>query len=394
MALAAKAAQIQLREQALAGFPNEREQEHVDHFAIDPDSDVQSEGTEGLGLLSRNSFAEASAARRESAAGWDLADMRKHQEKLEQQRRLQKAGELPPDPGAKAALDVAKDRQSAEERPTGFVLLQGLPKMSREDEKRMRKAVSPPMLGGDILFPKSVSPQATQLAVDQYPGHHPAYSEAKSRNNSGLWTPGSGSSSRRPSVIGLWHGVCTAQTSILPSTKILQMGLMTPHAECDDPFSSLVSPSWPSGSNPLATRNELPPTPSRSLERKDSVLDDPAYLAKRLEEQLDIEFHDAFVTQVYNYLSIGYPSLARKFDYELSKISKIPIEELRKDDGRKNTKGYIDAPEGADARDSRPCVRWKALKLYVKEWGRQQPLMKPGGGPEWGERGRRGSWAI
>ena len=396
LALAAKAAQIQLREQALAGFPNEREQEHVDHFAIDQDSDDPSEA-EGLGLLSRNSIAETSAARRESAAGWDLTEMRKHQEKLEQQRKLQKDGERPPDTNINTALDAAKDRQNVEERPTGFVPPQNLPKMDGEDEKRMRKAASPPMLGADIIFPKSVSPQATQLAVDQYPRHHTTHSEDKSCDNSGLWTPGtpgSGPGSRRPSAIGLWHGVCTNQDSIQPFTKVLQTGLMTPNIERDDPFISLVAPPWPSGSNPLATRRELPPTPSRSLERTEAVLDDPAYLARCLEEQLDIEFHDSFVTQVYNYLSIGYPSLARKFDFELSKISKIPIEELRKDDGRKNTKGYVGAPEGADARDPEPCVRWRALQLYVREWGRQQPLMKPSRGQDWGERGRRGSWAI
>ena len=393
LALAAKAAQIQLREQALAGFPNEREQEHVDHFAIDQDSDDPSEGTEGVGLLSRNSIAEISTDRRESAGGWELREMRKHQEKLEQQRRLQKEGERPPNPDATGNVNAIQNRQTGEERPTGFVSIPNLPKMNEEDEKRMRKAISPPMLGGDILFPKSVSPQATQLAVDQYPQHHTAHDQAKSRKNSGLWTPSSGPS-RSSSVVGLWRGVCTARDSIKSPPTLLQTGLMTPRVERDDPFSSLVSPSWPSGSNPLATRNDLPPTPSRSIERKDSVPDDPAYLQRSLDEQLDIEFHGSFVTQVYNYLSIGYPSLARKYDSELSKISKIPIEELRKDDARKNTKGYVGAPEGEDARDPGPCMRWKALRLYVREWGRQQPLMKADGEQSWGDRGRRGSWAI
>ena len=371
LALAAKAAQVQLREQALAGFPNEREQEHVDHFAIDQDSDDP-------------------ISRRESAAGWDLAEMRKHQEKLEQQRR--RAGERPPDPDAKGNINAIQDRQTGEERPTGFVTVQNLPKLNAEDEKRMRKALSPPMLGGDIQFPKSLSPQATHLVVDQYPRQH-VNNQARSRNHSGLWTPDSGPS-RKPSAIGLWRGVCTAHDTTLSPARLLQTGLMTPRVERDDPFASLTSPSWPSGSNPLATRNELPPTPSQSFERKDSIFDDPAYLKVRLEEQLDTDFNDAFVTQVYNYLSIGYPSLARKYDPELSKISKIPIEELRKDDGRKNTKGYVGAPEGADAREPGPCMRWKALRLYVREWGRQQPLMKADGESGWGERGRKGSWAI
>ena len=82
-----------------------------------------------------------------------------------------------------------------------------------------------------------------------------------------------------------------------------------------------------------------------------------------------------FVTQVYTYLSLGYPSLARKFDEELSKITRVSVEDLRKDDGRVNTKGYVGAPEGTgtDVRGvlegSTKCERWGGLRGSVREWG-------------------------
>ncbi|KAJ9652312.1 hypothetical protein H2201_009228, partial [Coniosporium apollinis] len=56
---------------------------------------------------------------------------------------------------------------------------------------------------------------------------------------------------------------------------------------------------------------------------------------------IDEEFDDGFITQVYNYLSLGYPSLARKFDEELSRISGTSITELRQDDALANARGYI-----------------------------------------------------
>jgi hypothetical protein len=119
-----------------------------------------------------------------------------------------------------------------------------------------------------------------------------------------------------------------------------------------------------------------------------------------VENEIDNEFNDAFVTQIYNYLSLGYPSLARKFDGELSKISRVSIEDLRRDDQMTNAKGYVGAPEGDGAEDNEVtggrCARWTALRLYVREWARQQPGMADHktGLDAWGVRARRGSWAI
>ena len=126
---------------------------------------------------------------------------------------------------------------------------------------------------------------------------------------------------------------------------------------------------------------------------------------------MEEEFDDGFVTQVYNYLSLGYPSLARKFDEELSRISNVPIEELRQDDDVAEARGYVkygeeelDGLEGMMGMEGGMCARWRALRGYVREWGRQSFVRGIGGkidgsevaGPAraWGLPARRGSWGI
>jgi hypothetical protein len=132
----------------------------------------------------------------------------------------------------------------------------------------------------------------------------------------------------------------------------------------------------------------------------------------KAEEALLEEFDDIFVTQVYNYLSLGYPALARNFDEELARISRISEEDLRVDDNKKNVKGHIGIVDGVSSQETTPekrkrangngnsqegyCARWKALRIYILEWARQHPSMSNGAmGPSaWGVRARRGSWAI
>jgi hypothetical protein len=39
--------------------------------------------------------------------------------------------------------------------------------------------------------------------------------------------------------------------------------------------------------------------------------------------------------------------------------------------------------------------RWRALRLYIREWARQHPDLGENSNPlAWGVRARRGSWAI
>jgi len=167
---------------------------------------------------------------------------------------------------------------------------------------------------------------------------------------------------------------------------MIQSGLLTPGEERDDPFTPA-----------LESKQQLPPSPPGSFENKAGRIDD----VLQREKTIDEEFDDAFVTQIYNYLSLGYPSLAQKFDYELSKITKVPVETLRRDDCNANAKGYVGAPEGtgSDMRGMQEghCERWIALRLYVREWARQHPHMlttDDGPNKDWGARARKGSWAF
>ena len=393
LALAARAAEKQLREQAMAAYPNENFHEQVDHFAIDRDSDGSDE--EGIGLLSQASDdGDAQTSRRESAAGWNLMEMRAHQENLERQQKQHAALEhnqharrpsikLPACNCGEAIKDpeVVSDKTGAEQNA-----ISGWRKGVEVDH--MRTAASPPMLGGHLQFPKCQSPLQTRIEADQYPSHRKISGASTPRDHSGLWTP-TDTASRQNSATGLWHGVCyLSDRDNITASKLLQTGLMTPQVEREDPFTKVN----------LSGKQQMPSSPTNSSnEPKLGRLDDVLLL----EQKIESEFHDGFVTQIYNYLSIGYPSLGRKYDQELSKISKISIEELRQDDARKNTKGYVGAPEGtgsdmASMQDGH-CARWMALRLYIREWARQQPRMvepEMGANNDWGVRARRGSWAI
>ena len=120
-----------------------------------------------------------------------------------------------------------------------------------------------------------------------------------------------------------------------------------------------------------------------------------------LDDRIVAEFDDGFVTQVYNYLSLGFPATARPYDDELSKISHISVSDLERDDTEmmdlwEPDSDYTGSDEGSPKLPIRPrkapighimsdgeekpglceedrCPRWKALKLYILEWARQHP---------------------
>ncbi|KAL8820336.1 MAG: hypothetical protein Q9223_001416 [Gallowayella weberi] len=415
LSLAAQAAEKQLREQAMAAYPNEHSHEPVDHFAIDREDG----GEEGTGVLSRSvtypppaSSESASVSRRESHAGWDAADMRKHKDTFK--------GGQPKDHKDRECSMAVNRKRSVKEPTEGYhhghrqdhhhvnqhhehhhhhkrrpsqPKDKTLPKnvvgaLQKDDQmKPMQKAASPPMAGQNLKFPRCNSPRQTRLDVGQHPGISLHFSHSKSRDHSGLWTPHSGAS-RQNSKSGLWMGVCALSAQKPTGPAMLQTGLITPAVDRDDPFTSSHG----------ASTQQLPPSPPTSIgSSKSCCLDEVLTREKVIKE----EFHDGFVTQVYNYLSLGYPALARKYDKELSKITRIPIEDLRQDDQQTNAKGYVGAPEGtgSDLRGVQEgqCQRWTALRLYVTEWAKQQSQMGLRDGAandEWGARARKGSWAI
>ncbi|KAL8842736.1 MAG: hypothetical protein Q9170_000392 [Blastenia crenularia] len=412
LSLAAQAAEKQLREQAMAAYPNERFYEPVDHFAIDREEDSDKEA-EGVGLVSRSATYPAPGggdnsaprSRRESHAGWDAAKPRKHNEILGRQQKDPKqsipAGGIVQKRSVKEPMKEHHQKHQHGHHHHQHKRQPSHPKIQangnnliggeqRDDQmKPMHKAASPPMAGQNLKFPKCQSPRQTRLDVGQYPGAPSHLNASKSREHSGLWTP-QGSASRQNSKSGLWMGVCALSAQKPQGPVILQSGLLTPAVERDDPFTA-------TSVNQIFLQ-QLPPSPPTSIgSSKNSCLDHVLSREKSIED----EFHDGFITQVYNYLSLGYPALARKYDDELSKITKIPLEDLRQDDEHVNAKGYIGAPEGTgcDLRGVQEgqCERWTALRLYVKEWARQQPKMGNRDGAvneDWGARARKGSWAI
>jgi hypothetical protein len=112
------------------------------------------------------------------------------------------------------------------------------------------------------------------------------------------------------------------------------------------------------------------------------------------DEKIASEFDDEFITQVYNYLSLGYPAMARSFDEELSKISRVTVEDLCRDDEKQMAKGHMLEMDLNDTLENGRCPRWKALKTYITEWARQHPDLDNLDSLAWGVRERRGSWAI
>lgn len=384
--LAARAAEKQLQNQAMAAYPNEKYHEHVDHFAVGRDSESSDEEV-GVGILPRDPALEDQSFRRESAAGWEKDEMRRHKEILEHERKRQElidSASRWKTPETGSLHSFSSTPRGVEPASDGF---RGFPRIAGHEQEvlGMRSAASPPMLGGDLKFPMCPSPKATKFDATQHPTSRHE-SGIKSRQHSGLWTP-AGGASRQGSGGGLWHGVCTASENEEQSRRqLLQTGLMTPYPEHEEP-STYLSPG---------STHQLPASPPDSGEFVIAAIDS----VLSVEETIEDEFHDSFVTQIYNYLSLGYPSLARKFDEELSKISKVSIEEIRRNDHRANTKGYIGTPEGCcdeGGVEEGRSGRWEALKLYIKEWARQQPGMverDDGADSNWGVRARRGSWAI
>ncbi|KAF2426456.1 hypothetical protein EJ08DRAFT_663212 [Tothia fuscella] len=380
--LAAKAAEKQMRDQALAAFPNDDRHTPVDHW-IDRDADDSS-------VMSSRSELDH---RRFGSVNWKLKDLRKRHEELEEkevkeirqkearrQRLLRQQDAIPwENPFLKDALTPTVWTRDAE-------------------MERMRKKARPPMLGSDILFPRCESPAPARFDVTQ--GSYSVRTamcylteqsdddvckeglwKGTDAGDCGLWSQ---PASRAPSPGGLWAGCCKGSSLTPPRGPT---GLMTPRIDDDMP-------------NPMEIQDNgtmlryLPPSPPASNSGM-------ANLDEKLEREqaIEEEFNDAFVTQVYNYLSLGYPSLARAFDGEISKISRVPISELRLDDNLAAARGYIRLGEDECAKEDGinedMCARWKALRMYIHEWARQQsgmiqPKHSLGG---FGLLARRGSWA-
>jgi hypothetical protein len=389
--LAAKAAERQLREQAMAAFPNDDYHEPIAHY-VNRDSDE-------LESITEDSLAKRGPSYTE--INWDLEAMQNFREEQEAEKEKQ-------DQPEKADLRTSKNKAAYNPfgNPPGFLDSDTAKKLAKEAKDpeldRMRKSARPPMLGRDIKFPRCESPEPSRFdptqgcdAVRTAMCYLSEQTKAASEKGESLWcgqgngrqtstTPSlwSNANSRASSTQGLWGGMCVNGGDRSPRGPT---GILTPTHEKANPMSPCPTPAM----------SLLPPTPPASAADFSGIDEKLA-----IEQTIAVDFSDDFVTQVYNYLSLGYPSMARPFDGELSKISGISVLDLRQDDHLAESRGYIRLGKDGNLTDSaiteESCVRWRALRTYIQEWARQHPGMAeeeiPLGGR--GTAVRKGSWAL
>ncbi|KAI1382838.1 uncharacterized protein F4822DRAFT_98155 [Hypoxylon trugodes] len=458
LAVAAREAHRQRElESAMAAFPNGVRPEGVEHFLVRDNSEDDDPLDERL----RHGTSQL-LRRKESDPGWAVKEMRAHAEKLAHNRQERMSIDegsdhmdlAPPpadplwttsafrtsydesmkdttspvlsasSPALLARVDSHPHLPSPHHAPeTGLRASPfGIPFAFRANEpedpqmRRMRMAASPPMLGGDLEFRICPSPKQTRMEPTQ------RYCVLDKPEEQQRDVTGS---------TGLWRGYCSAKTNNIETPHPGPNLLMTPQDTPQDPFAAAFGDSVSISGVMTGTQSPGATSPSHRNSRGQYILSGlderlkKEKARKELEEIIAAEFDDEFVTQVYNYISLGYPATARAFDLELSKISGIDIHELRKDDNLKVEKGFmlqmemsvskgssaIDSDSGEETplrtpeederitrvsrRKPKP-PRWIALKLYIREWARQHPSLNDAGTGEmaWGVRARRGSWAI
>lgn len=282
-------------------------------------------------------------------------------------------------------------------------------KAAEKELFRMRTRQSPPMAGKDLTFRICPSPKQTKLDPEQkwdtaLGGHVEPNRDATGQH-------------------GLWRGYCFTQNkggeALAPSPRpAMIMTPMTPQTpyEHSDPYAATNGTLAPfpisAEPTPVASGQAsglLTTSEHRSRAGEPKGLHMLMGLEQRLqkevvaadlEERIASEFDDVFVTQVYNYLSLGYPATARVYDEELSKISQIPTEELEQEDDAvmdgigSRAKGHLKISMDLDLKEDRRCPRWTALKKYIFEWARQHPDLDSITPLAWGVVQRRGSWGI
>nr|OQO26125.1 hypothetical protein B0A51_04519 [Rachicladosporium sp. CCFEE 5018] len=407
--LEAKRAEEKMRDQVLAAFPNTTFHEPVHHYVNEEQENDSDDSLEDRPATWEGHEDEilAKHQRESTQVPYEQLEMQKHAEQVEQERRANRIiGRQVTQGPWWVPGSVAEYQQNADMTAPGG-------------------GIRPPMLGNDLRFPRCRSPEPARFDVTQgstalrnqmcYLSEQSASEANKADAEPALWqgkpspkpnftsmkTPSTSihdASARSP---GLWGGFChgtveSTNTGLAPPTQ--PTGLMTPRFETKvNPFehSFAIPPHIAMAIHPGISTPQTPPqllTPGAV-----NTLDALLVYEKELDDVMSRDYPNTFITQVYNYLSLGYPSLARAFDAELSKISRISIAELRQDDvkAREQPRGYIrlgdDFEGGGEEVKEEGCVRWQALKSYIREWARQEKDMVSSES-NWGTAARRGSW--
>lgn len=270
---------------------------------------------------------------------------------------------------------------------------------------RLKTQKSPPMAGSDLTFRMCPSPKATKLESDQTwdvaAGAHVEENRDATEQN-GLWRGYCFTTHKNEEAIVASPRAQMIMTPMIPGTpyehsdpSTASDGTLAPY-----PISAEPTPVGFTASKTSEHRSRAgQPKGLHMLMGLDQRLQQEKAAAE-LDERIAAEFDDQFVTQVYNYLSLGYPATARAYDEELSKISRISTEELAMEDEAvmdgigSSAKGHIKISMDLDTVDDRRCPRWKALKEYIFEWARQHPDLDGITPLAWGVAERRGSWGI
>lgn len=435
--LEAKKAEERLREQALAAFPNSDFHEPVEHYVNDDQESDEFEYEDRV--VTWSGFDEDElltlVRRRESTkVPWEQLELQRHAERMERER---------------GANGTARENS----RSPWWNPAHGVSVHDPDHEMRsMRDRARPPMLGRDLVFPRCPSPEPARFDVTQGSsilrqqlGSGSGSGERKKAGEASLWMGGTGAGAQTKKSsgdkkVGLWGGFCVGNGANSVGGDLAPpaapTGLMTPRAEAPNPFEQsfaaghLAARAGAVGgvgglgsggtSHGMLATPPTPPAEPRSAPDM-AAIDHILVTNYELEKEIALAYPDSFVTQVFNYLSLGYPSLAWPYDAELSKISRIPLADLRADDAKARAapRGYIrlgpdmERHAGGEGNGEEnaireyDCARWKALKLYIHEWARQEKNMSPapaepnagpGGVSAGGQFGavieRRGSWGI
>ncbi|POS84769.1 hypothetical protein EPUL_003845 [Erysiphe pulchra] len=404
LALAAKSARKQLMEKALllAAYPNESDHQNVEHFydrevetasendspRIVDDMDIEiDDDTSDSSNKSRRRFIR----RRSSDSLYAIREMQVHKDRQVKLRKEQAAKSRLGMDGASSNHGVFRGRIKKSHASLDKDIME-------KELLNMRNAASPPMLGTGLKFRRCSSPKPMKFEIDQK-------SDLKLNRSS---TGG-----------GLWGGYCVADNSKDQKTqneeKVSPL-IHTPWSGKSFGYAleeSLAEQSLAEQSLYLVKSNSRASNNDKNFGTHDEFIKqrEPTNSVLIESEKYSEEFDDKFVTQVYNYLSLGYPSLAWQFDEELSRISKISVDELRRND-ESDIKGHIGLramsfregettahPKKIESQDkdkSQSCTRWRALKIYIQEWSRQNPSLDQAAlGPcSWGVGARKGSWAF
>ncbi|KAH7319637.1 hypothetical protein B0I35DRAFT_429471 [Stachybotrys elegans] len=299
-------------------------------------------------------------------------------------------------PQGSAITEAQKQPQEGSAKPFGAFGL----KVNEQTAEQMRKTASPPMLGKELVFRRCPSPKLTKLEPEHdYFQYHIEERARDVTGQAGLWRGYCYKSESTEGYVVPSHlqGPAMLATPLPPATPHEALINIDAHFISEEP-SSVFTPSDSSdGTGSVAIvehrdRNGEPRGVHMLHGLEDRLRREKAQAER--DEKIAHEFDEIFVTQVYNYLSLGYPATARAYDEELSKISHVSIEELRRDDELQMANGHILEMDMSQLSKADTCPRWRALRIYVLEWARQHPNLDNLDPQAWGVRERRGSWAI